>query len=115
MIDWEELAQNQVAETQSLLPEVIRHRALEVPVFLKRARHGRAGRYLGLFEGFSLMEGSPSQPDEMPRITLFVDALAQTANYQRSAFLHEVRTTYLHELGHYFGWDEGQLTDVGLD
>lgn len=115
MIDWEELAQSHVAETQGSLPEPIRTRALEVPVFLKRARHRRAGRYLGLFEGFSLIEGPPTQPDEMPRITLFVDALAQGSNYQKTAFLHEVRITYLHELGHYFGWDEGQIADVGLD
>jgi predicted Zn-dependent protease with MMP-like domain len=26
-----------------------------------------------------------------------------------------VRLTYLHELGHYFGWDEDQLTSRGLD
>ena len=29
-------------------------------------------------------------------------------------FLREVRITYLHELGHYFGWDEEQITNVGL-
>jgi predicted Zn-dependent protease with MMP-like domain len=60
------------------------------------------------------MEGPPAQPDEMPRITLFIDTLAQAANQRRTVFLHEVRTTYLHELGHYFGWDEGQIANVGL-
>jgi predicted Zn-dependent protease with MMP-like domain len=55
-----------------------------------------------------------NQPDEMPRITLFIDTLAQAANYRRAVFLREVRITYLHELGHYFGWDEGQIADVGL-
>ena len=60
------------------------------------------------------MEGSPAQPGEMPRITLFIDTLAQAANYRRTAFLREVRITYLHELGHYFGWDEGQIANVGL-
>ena len=33
MIDWEDLAQGQVAEIQRALPESIRVRAMEVPVF----------------------------------------------------------------------------------
>ena len=60
------------------------------------------------------MEGPPAQPEEMPRITLFIGTLAQASNYRKKAFLREVRVTYLHELGHYFGWDEGQIADVGL-
>ena len=114
MIDWEDLAQRRVAEIQCALPEPVRTRAIEVPVFFSRARDGNGGGYLGLFEGYSLIEGPPAQPDEMPRITLFIDALAQGANYRTTAFLSEVRITYLHELGHYFGWDEGEIADVGL-
>jgi predicted Zn-dependent protease with MMP-like domain len=114
MIDWEDLAQRQVVKIQHALPESIRARATEVPVFFSRARDEQRGRYLGLFEGYSLMQGPPTQPDEMPRITLFIDTLAQAANYRRSLFLREIRTTYLHELGHYFGWDEEQVADAGL-
>jgi predicted Zn-dependent protease with MMP-like domain len=50
----------------------------------------------------------------MPRITLFFDTLARAANYRESVFLDEVRVTYLHEFGHYFGWDEEQIANVGL-
>ena len=114
MIDWEDLAQRQIVEIQRALPESIRAHATEVPVFFSRARNGKGGTCLGVFEGYSLMEGPPAQPDEMPRITLFIDTLAQAANQRRTVFLHEVRTTYLHELGHYFGWDEGQIANVGL-
>jgi predicted Zn-dependent protease with MMP-like domain len=114
MIDWEGLAQQHIAEIQRALPEPIRARAAEVPVFFSRARDEKSGTYLGIFEGFSLMEGPPAQPDEMPRITLFIVTLAQAARHRRKAFLREVRVTYLHELGHYFGWDEGQIADVGL-
>ena len=114
MIDWEYLAQRQIAETQRALPEPIQARATEVPVFLRRAGTGKSGASLGVFEGYSLMEGPPAQPDEMPRITLFIDTLAQATNQRRTVFLREVRTTYLHELGHYFGWDEGQIANVGL-
>ena len=115
MIDWESLAQECVGEIQEALPESIRVQAMEVPVFFGRATDQKGGNYLGLFEGYSLMDGPPARPDEMPRITLFVDTLAQAANYQRKAFLREVRVTYLHELGHYFGWDEEELAEVGLE
>jgi predicted Zn-dependent protease with MMP-like domain len=114
MTDWEDLAQRQVAETQHALPEPIRARAIEVPVFLKPTRTGKSGACLGVFEGYSLLQGPPSQPDEMPRITLFFDTLARATNYQRIAFLHEVQITYLHELGHYLGWDEQQIANLGL-
>jgi hypothetical protein len=83
MIDWEDLAQRQIVEIQRALPESIRARATEVPVFFSRARNGKGGTCLGVFEGYSLMEGPPAQPDEMPRITLFIDTLAQAANQRR--------------------------------
>jgi predicted Zn-dependent protease with MMP-like domain len=115
MIDWEGLAQEHLDEIQSALPEPIRARALEVPVFFSQATDPESRSCLGIFEGYSLMEGSPAQPDQMPRITLFINTLAEVADHRRKAFLREVRVTYLHELGHYFGWDEGQLTNVGLE
>jgi len=114
MLDWEDLAERHVAEIQRTLPEPIRARATEVPVFFIRAIDGKGGASLGIFEGYSLMEGPPTRPDEMPRITLFIDTLAQAANYRRTVFLREVRITYLHELGHFFGWDEEQIANVGL-
>jgi predicted Zn-dependent protease with MMP-like domain len=114
MIDWEDIAQRHITGIQCQLPEPIRTRALEVPVFFSRAGDGKDGEYLGLFEGYSLVEGPPGRPDEMPRITLFIDTLAEGANYRRTEFLSEVRMTYLHELGHYFGWDEGEIADAGL-
>jgi predicted Zn-dependent protease with MMP-like domain len=116
MIDWEDLAQRHVTEIQRALPEPIRTHAMEVPVFFSRTMddEDEGGEYLGLFEGYSLVEGPPTRPDEMPRITLFIETLALGANYQKTVFLHEVRITYLHELGHYLGWDEEQIERVGL-
>ena len=114
MVDWEALAQQHIAEIQGELPEPIRVHALEVPVFFHRTRDGTDDT-LGVFEGYSMLEGPPAQPDDMPRITLFIDTLAQAAEQRKKVFLREVRLTYLHELGHYLGWDEGQLADLGLD
>jgi predicted Zn-dependent protease with MMP-like domain len=114
MINWENLAQQQVAEIQRALPESIRVRATEVPVFFSPAREWKGRACLGVFQGYSLLAGPPAQPEEMPKITLFFDTLARAANYRKSVFLEEVRTTYLHELGHYLGWDEAQIANAGL-
>ena len=56
MIDWEGLAQQHIAEIQRALPEPIRARATEVPVFFSRASDEKSGTYLGIFEGFSLID-----------------------------------------------------------
>jgi Zincin-like metallopeptidase len=114
MVDWENLAQRHIAEIQRTLPEPIRARAAEVPVFFIWAGDETGGTCLGIFEGYSLMEGPAAQPDEMPRITLFIDIIAQAADFRQTPFLQEVRITYLHELGHFFGWDEEQIANVGL-
>jgi predicted Zn-dependent protease with MMP-like domain len=114
MIDWEDAAQQQIAEIQCSLPEPIRTRAREVPVFFSRTGNRKSGSCLGVFEGYSLLDGPPNRPDEMPRITLFFEALARAAHYRRTVFLREVRITYLHELGHYFGWNEEQIANAGL-
>jgi predicted Zn-dependent protease with MMP-like domain len=114
VIDWEELAQSRIAEALGALPQPIRAQATEVPVFLKPTATGKHAACLGIFEGYSLLQGPPTQPDEMPRITIFFGTLARAVNYQRSVFLREVQITYFHELGHYFGWDEEQITSVGL-
>jgi predicted Zn-dependent protease with MMP-like domain len=59
-------------------------------------------------------EGEPQEPEDMPRITLFLETLWDEAGEDLDAFADEVRTTYLHELGHYFGWDEEDLEERGL-
>jgi len=80
----------QVAEVQRALPELIRARAIEVPVFLSRAGNQKRDACLGVFEGLPLLQAPPAQPDEMQRITLFFDILAEAANYRRIVFLREV-------------------------
>ena len=46
MIDWEGLAEQHIAEIQRALPEPIRARATEVPVFFSRASDEKSGTYL---------------------------------------------------------------------
>lgn len=47
-------------------------------------------------------------------ITLFRQTLWKEAEEDQTFFCEEVRMTYLHELGHYLGWDEDQVEAYGL-
>lgn len=68
---------------------------------------------LGLFEGASLID-EPG-PDAMPRIRIFVSNLWEYTEGDEQDFLDEVGTTFLHELGHYLGWDEDEISARGLE
>jgi predicted Zn-dependent protease with MMP-like domain len=70
---------------------------------------------LGLFEGASRMDTHDAlHPADLPRIRLFIDVLWDYAEGNPSIFSEEVRTTLLHELGHYLGLDEVDLIARGL-
>ena len=69
---------------------------------------------LGLFEGFSRMDPLPGDPSEMPRISLFLETIWRMTGEDESEYCTEVRTTYLHELGHYLGWGEKEIAALGL-
>ncbi len=69
---------------------------------------------LGLFEGNARCDPLPEAPDEMPRIRLFFDNLWDDCVGDLQTYRHEVRITFLHELGHYLGLDEDQVAALGL-
>lgn len=69
---------------------------------------------LGLFEGNARCDPLPEAPDEMPRIRLFLDNLWDDCAGDLQTYRHEVRITFLHELGHYLGLDEDQVAELGL-
>lgn len=49
-----------------------------------------------------------------PQIMLFLKNLWDESDRNLDTFDDEVRVTYLHELGHHFGWDEDDLDVRGL-
>ena len=53
--------------------------------------------------------------DVPPQILLFLANLWDYADGDEALFREEVRTTYLHELGHYLGLDELDLEERGLE
>jgi predicted Zn-dependent protease with MMP-like domain len=68
----------------------------------------------GLFEGVPLTEGGPGPGDLPNRIAIY--RLPLEADFPDEAQLRdEIRITVLHELGHYFGLDEGRLEELGYE
>jgi predicted Zn-dependent protease with MMP-like domain len=121
-LDWEKLcalASAEVEKTLTALPKPLRGRAEKLPVTFERQPNedlqadGIEADTLGLFTGpeFADEENVPMPP----QIILFLENLWELAETDEKFFREEVRTTFLHELGHYLGLDENELTERGLE
>jgi predicted Zn-dependent protease with MMP-like domain len=116
-----EIAAEVVAKCQRRLPEPIRELAASVPVHYEALpdddvlADGFEPDILGLFSGdphgTSVERDNPSPP----QILLYLENLWDFAEEDLEVFREEVRLTYLHELGHFLGWDEDQIAERGLD
>jgi predicted Zn-dependent protease with MMP-like domain len=117
----EQIASEAVAATQRELPAEVAKVARLVPVRFESVpgadvlADGFEQDILGLFTGSPHGEG-PSDGDPMPaQIHLYTANLWDFAGEDVEAFRAEARLTYLHELGHFLGWDEDQVAERGLD
>jgi predicted Zn-dependent protease with MMP-like domain len=115
------LAAGIVESAQRGLPPPLRSLAASVPVHFEALPDAEL-----IAEGFEpdilgLFTGSPhgaflSEEQPMPaEIILFLDNIWDFAEGEHSVFCDEVRITYLHELGHFLGWDEDDLAARELD
>jgi len=121
-MDWKKLrmlALTEVEATLTALPVPLRERAEKLPVTFERVPNaglqadGIEADTLGLFTGAEFAdEGNVPLP---PQIILFLENLWEFAEANEELFRDEVHTTYLHELGHYLGLDEDELTERGLE
>lgn len=68
---------------------------------------------LGLFIGPAVCEET-MDGELSPEIRLFIGNILDEVDGDETAFLREVRTTLLHEIGHYLGLDEDALELRGL-
>jgi len=115
------LAADTVVATQRSLPTALRPLALAVPVHYEALpdadllAEGFPDDILGLFSGSAHGTELTYDQPAPPQIILYVENLWDYAEGDRAIFRDEARLTYLHELGHYFGWDEDELTARGLD
>lgn len=110
-----ELAAAEVSMLVKVLPEEVKTEAQNCTVSYEDRPHENEALeegILGLFEGASLIE--EAGPDAMPRIRIFVGNLWDYTGKDEQDFLDEVGTTFLHELGHYLGWDENEVAERGL-
>lgn len=122
--NWENLLQwahAEVAATQASLPAPLAERARAVPVLLETQPHadlladGIEADTLGLFTGPAFADQDLSASPVPPQIVLFLENIWLFADEQEDNYREEVRTTYLHELGHYLSLDEDDLTERGLE
>ena len=115
------LARQVVTAAQRRLPAEVMAVAAGVPVCYEPVPNagilaeGWEPDILGLFVGHEhLGELTDAQPLP-PQILLFLDNLWDYAGGDETIYRDEVRLTYLHELGHYLGWDEDEVARRGLE
>ena len=111
-------------ETRSLLndlPPPLRERARAIPIVFERrpgpqqVEEGDDPDLMGLFVGPSMREGEAAPPEEEAHVILFLDNILDEAEGDQDTFRDEVRTTLLHELGHYLGLEESDLAERELE
>lgn len=120
--DWnrlQELAQAEIEATLAELPKPLREQAIKLPVTFETVPNaglqadGIQVDTLGLFTGDEFAGGGS---EILPaQIILFLENLWDFAEGEEKVFCDEVHTTFLHELGHFLGLDEDDLTERGLD
>ncbi len=114
MRKWHQMALREIEAIQARLPADVAESAARVPVYFDDAPFTDDDDLLGFFEGASLRDGPPMHSDDLPRIAVFVQRLLEMCEGNAEEFCEEVRITYLHELGHYLGWDEEEVAARGL-
>jgi predicted Zn-dependent protease with MMP-like domain len=122
--DWPRLlrmAEEEVRGTIRRLPPQLRPHAELLPVSYEPLPNasiqaeGWDPDLLGLFVGQAFGEAESGLADVPPQILLFLENLWDFAEEDEAVYREEIRTTYLHELGHYLGLDELDLEERGLD
>lgn len=115
------IARQIVEGVQRRLPAGVRDAALAVPVSYEPRPNdeliadGLDDDLLGLFVG-SGHSGDPGELQPFPsQILLFLENIWDLAEGDEAIYRDEVRLTYLHELGHYLGWDEEEIALRGLE
>jgi len=111
----EQIASDALAE----LPPEVRGHLARVPILIDDAPNeamvadGVDPRLLGLFQGTPLSDAGDLAPS-VTQIWLFRRNLERIA-HDLDHLAEEVRITVLHETAHYFGLDEDDLVNLGLD
>ena len=120
--DWKYLESLAVEEIDAILLELplpLREQAQRLPVTFETAPNtglqadGIDAETLGIFTGAEFADAAETVLP--PQLILFLVNLWDFAEMDEKSFREEIRTTFLHELGHFFGLDEDDLTERGLE
>jgi predicted Zn-dependent protease with MMP-like domain len=115
------MAMAEVEATIEALPAPLREKARALPVTFERLPNAAQRRdriapdTLGLFVGPEFADEESTALPLPPQIILFIENIWQQAWADEQMFREEIRTTYLHEMGHYLGLDEDGLIERGLE
>ena len=111
--DWGELikfAQAIVEKTIADMPPDIRQEAAGIPCLFEPESEDDPD-ILGLYCEFTPGEVSEANGP----IILYLRTIEAYCLEEGEDLAGEMRQTYLHELGHHFGWDEEDLEERGLE
>jgi len=110
---WEELLAIAEVEIKSLLdalPPELRKAIEHLPITCEP--QPSCDPVYGLDQDLGLFRGEPLSEDV--EIILYLENIWDLAEEDDAAYREEIRTTLLHELGHYLGLDEADLEQRGL-
>jgi predicted Zn-dependent protease with MMP-like domain len=111
-VAWDELierAQRQIDLTLLELPAEVRLAAEQVPCLFQEL-HPTRQRVLGIYQNV----GTTDMATRKGPIVLYLRAIEDYSLRRKIGFEEQIRATYLHELGHHVGWNEGQVRERGL-
>jgi predicted Zn-dependent protease with MMP-like domain len=113
-----ELVEQAMAELPDPFAGVMEEVRVEIedrpsPKLLQQLEMDEDELLLGLYHGRSLLERSVEDSGRMPDvITIFQDDVEEVSDSEAD-LVREVRTTVLHEIGHFFGMNEADLDNLG--
>jgi len=104
------------------LPEPLRSKIENVQVVIRDARRSKRqrgaedeGDLYGLYEGTPLPERGSDYSGRLPdRVTLFKNNIEDDFEGDREGMIKCIQDTVVHELGHYFGFDDDDLDEMGM-
>jgi predicted Zn-dependent protease with MMP-like domain len=118
---WYDIADEEACAVRASLPPALQEKLRGLAVTLdprptpdEEQQEGDDEALLGLFVGPCFGEELGTADPMPPAIRLFVENLRDEAEDDPVRFRQEVRTTLLHEIGHYLGLDEDELSERGL-
>jgi len=108
-------------EALEQLPKELRKKIENVQIVVRDARKPKRGDTLderelyGLYAGIPLPDRRDNDPARLPdTVILFKNNIEEDFEDDRAGMIKCIQETVLHELGHYFGFDEEGLEDMGI-